>query len=216
MFTLDSDRLTMTSELTKKQQRVLDAVREFQSQNGFPPTVRELATMFGQSSTAGIHRILTILRDKGHLIKDDRKSRSLGIVNQGELTADRIRSLPILGQVQAGMPQLAYEEKEGDMLIDSQWVGYSDSFLLRVRGLSMIDADIRDGDILVVQKTQQCRNGDIVIALLDDEATVKRIYREHDRIRLQPENQTMQPIYVERDYPHFYIIGLVRGLLRKF
>ena len=204
------------NELTTKQQQVLDAVREFQAQNGYPPTVRELAEMFGQSSTAGIHKILTILRDKGHLIKDDRKSRSLGIVDQGELNADRIRSLPILGHVQAGMPQLAYEEKEGDMFIDSEWAGHNDSFLLRVRGLSMIDADIRDGDILVVQKTESCRNGDIIIALLDDEATVKRFYKEHDRIRLQPENQTMQPIYVERDYPNFYIIGLVRGLLRKF
>ena len=204
------------NELTSKQQQVLDAVRDFQAQNGYPPTIRELAEMFGQSSTAGIHKILTILRDKGHILKDDRKSRSLGIVDQGELNQDRIRSLPILGHVQAGMPQLAYEEKEGEMYIDSDWAGHTDSFLLRVHGLSMIDADIRDGDILVVQKTQACRNGDIIIALLDDEATVKRFYKEHDRIRLQPENQTMQPIYVERDYPNFHIIGLVRGLLRKF
>ena len=80
----------------------------------------------------------------------------------------------------------------------------------------MIDADIRDGDILVVQKSASCRNGDIIIALLDDEATVKRFYREKDRIRLQPENPNMQPIYVERDYPHFAVIGLVRGLLRKY
>lgn len=206
----------MGIELTEKQQQVLEAVRAFQAQNGFPPTVRELAKMFGQSSTAGIHKILMILRDKGYLSKENRKSRSLGIVDQRELTEDRIRSLPILGQVQAGMPHYAYEEKEGDMYIDSEWAGHDDSFLLRVRGLSMIDADIRDGDILVVQKTQHCRNGDIIIALLDDEATVKRIYREHDRIRLQPENKTMQPIYVERDYSQFYIVGLVRGLLRKF
>lgn len=203
-------------ELTRKQQKLLEAVQTFQAQNGYPPTVRELAEMFGQSSPAGIHKMLTILRDKGHLSKDDRKSRSLGIVDQNDMTPDRIRSLPILGHVQAGMPQLAYEEKEGDMFIDAEWAGHSDSFLLRVRGLSMIDADIRDGDILVVQKTQTCRNGDIIIALLDDEATVKRFYKEHDRIRLQPENQTMQPIYVDRNYPNFHIIGLVSGLLRKF
>lgn len=206
----------MMTQLTDKQQQVLQAVREFQAENGFPPTVRELAEHFGQSSTAGIHKILTILRDKGHLNRNDRKSRSLGIVDQSDLNQDRIKSLPILGHVQAGMPQLAYEEKEGDMFIDSDWAGHGESFLLRVRGLSMIDADIRDGDILVVQKSENCRNGDIVIALLDDEATVKRFYKEHDRFRLQPENQTMQPIYVERDYPNFHIIGLVRGLLRKF
>ena len=206
----------MSNGLTPKQTKVLQAVRDFQAKNGFPPTVRELAEMFGQSSTAGIHKILQILREKGHLIKDGRKSRSLGIVDQGELNSDRVRSLPILGQVQAGMPQLAYEDNEGDMFIDSEWAGHSESFMLRVRGHSMIDADIRDGDILVVQRTQTCRNGDIVIALLDDEATVKRFYKEHDRIRLQPENQNMQPIYVERDYVNFHIIGIVSGLLRKF
>jgi len=206
----------MKQSLTPKQQMVLDAVREFQSQNGFPPTVRELAEMLGQSSTAGIHKMLTILRDKGHLIKDDHKSRSIGIVEESEAQPDRVRSLPVLGQVQAGMPAYAYEDKEGDLFLDSEWVGPSSSFLLRVKGYSMVDADIRDGDILVVQKTQTCRNGDIVIALLDDEATVKRFYKEHDRIRLQPENQSMQPIYVEKEYPNFHIIGLVRGLLRRY
>lgn len=206
----------MYNDLTTKQEKVLNAVRDFQSQYGYPPTIRELAEIFGQSSTAGIHKILQVLRQKGHLRKDDRKSRSLGIIDQQDLHADRIKSYPILGQVQAGMPQLAYEEKEGELFLDTEWAGHSDTFLLRVKGLSMIDADIRDGDILVVQPTQSCRNGDIIIALLDDEATVKRFYKEMDRIRLQPENQTMQPIYVEQDYPNFHIIGLVRGLLRKY
>ncbi len=207
----------MYDDLTNKQKNVLNAVRDFQSQYGYPPTVRELAELFGQSSTAGIHKILKLLQEKGHLTKNDRKSRSLGVVDQHELTRDRVASLPILGKVRAGMPELAYEEKEGDLYIDSEWVGSRDkTFLLRVRGHSMIDADIRDGDILVVQQTQNCTNGEIVIALLDDEATVKRFFKEHDRIRLQPENQTMQPIYVERDYPNFSIIGRVKGLLRKF
>ncbi len=206
----------MSKDLTTKQEKVLNAVRDFQTQYGYPPTVRELAEIFGQSSTAGIHKILQVLRQKGHLRKDDRKSRSLGIVDQQDIHSDRIKSYPILGAVQAGMPQLAYEEKEGDLYLDSEWAGNSDTFLLRVKGLSMIDADIRDGDILVVQKTQSCHNGDIIIALLDDEATVKRFFKEVDRIRLQPENQTMQPIYVEQDYPNFHIIGLVRGLLRKY
>ncbi len=206
----------MHDDLTSKQEKVLNAVRDFQVQYGYPPTVRELAEIFGQSSTGGIHKILQVLRQKGHLRKDDRKSRSLGIVDQPDLTSDRIKSYPILGAVQAGMPQLAYEEKEGDLYLDTEWAGNSDTFLLRVKGQSMIDADIRDGDILVVHKTQSCRNGDIIIALLDDEATVKRFFKEVDRVRLQPENQTMQPIYVEQDYPNFHIIGLVRGLLRKY
>lgn len=206
----------MNDELTAKQQQVLEAVRDFQARNGFAPTVRELAEWFGQSSTASIHKILQVLKEKGHLRKDDRKSRALGVIDSEELTAERVRSLPLVGKVQAGMPQLAFEEKEGDLYLDAEWAGKEDSFLLRVRGHSMIDADIRDGDILVVQKSETCRNGDIVIALLDDEATVKRFYREKDRIRLQPENPNMQPIYVERDDPSFAVIGLVRGLLRKY
>lgn len=206
----------MLNNLTPKQKKVLQAVEDFQLENGYPPTVRELADIFGQSSTAGIHKILQVLRAKGHLTINARKSRSLGIVDQKNIHFPRIKSYPILGKVQAGMPQLAYEEKEGELFLDSDWAGKGATFLLRVQGYSMIDADIRDGDILVVQKTQTCRNGDIVIALLEEEATVKRFYKEKDRIRLQPENQTMQPIYIERNDPSFYIIGLVRGLLRKY
>jgi len=206
----------MDDQLTKKQFQVLEAVRELQSRNGYSPTVRELADWFGQSSTAGIHKILQVLSQKGHLRKDGRKSRSLGIIESDTPVSDRVKSYPIVGKVQAGMPQLAAEEREGELYLDAEWAGKEETFLLRVRGYSMIDADIRDGDILVVHKTQTCRNGDIIIALLDDEATVKRFYREKERIRLQPENQSMQPIYVERDDPSFSIIGLVRGLLRKY
>ena len=205
-------------DLTKKQTQVLEAVRSYQQEYGYSPTVRELADVFGQSSAAGIHKILKLLREKGYLTKTDGKSRSLNLV--GTRTAADAHSgakrYPILGQVQAGMPQLAYEDKEGEMMLDEEWAGDDDTFLLRVKGQSMIDADIRDGDIIVVKRTQSCHNGDIVIALLDDEATVKRFYKEHDRIRLQPENPTMQPIYIDRDHPSFSVIGLVRGLLRKY
>jgi len=207
---------TLIYQLTNKQQKVLNAVRDYQHEYGYPPTVRELADIFGQTSTAGIHKMLQVLKEKGHLTKNDRKSRSLGIVEQNDLSANRVKKYPIVGQVQAGMPQLAYEEKEGDMYLDSDWAGDKDTFLLRVQGHSMIDADIHDGDILVVEKTQICRNGDIIIALLEDEATVKRFFKEKDRFRLQPENQSMQPIYISRDDPGFTIIGLVRGLLRKY
>ena len=209
------------NDLTVKQAKVLEAVQNYQDEYGYSPTVRELADVFGQSSTAGIHKILKVLREKGYLTKADGKSRSLNLVNTGPAcppagASGGAKSYPILGQVQAGMPQLAYEDKEGEMVLDEEWAGDDDTFLLRVKGQSMIDADIRDGDIIVVKKTQSCHNGDIVIALLDDEATVKRFYREHDRIRLQPENPTMQPIYIERDHPNFSVIGLVRGLLRKY
>ncbi len=205
-------------DLTPKQQQLLEAVREFQSRNGYPPTVRELAEWFGLSSPAGVHKMLQVLKEKGYLRKDERKSRSLGVIDpeEEEELNRRVRRYPLLGKVQAGMPQTAYEEKEDELYLDAEWAGDASTFLLRVHGHSMIDADIRDGDILVVQQTQSCRNGDIIIALLDDEATVKRFFREKDRIRLQPENQAMQPIYVDRDDPNFAVIGIVRGLLRKF
>ena len=124
------------------------------------------------------------------MTKNARKSRSLGIIDQ-DIPSQKAKSYPILGHVQAGMPQLAYEDKEGDLFLDSEWAGNGDTFLLRVNGYSMIDADIRDGDILVVQKSQTCRNGDIVIALLDDEATVKRFFKEKERVRLQPESRDL-------------------------
>ena len=207
----------MMQGLTPKQQKVLLAIGEFQRAQGFPPTVRELAMHFNQSSSAGIHKILKILEEKGYIRKGgDRKSRSLGLVDEHLFTPDRAQLYPIIGHVQAGSPQLAFEEKEGEIVLDSEWAGVDDTFLLRVKGHSMIDADIRDGDMLVVQKTESCRNGDIVIALLEDEATVKRFFKEKDRIRLQPENPAMQAIYIHRDDASFHIVGKVKGLLRKF
>ncbi len=200
--------------LTEKQNKVLEAIKEFQALNGLSPTVRELADHFGQSSTAGIHKILNILKTKGYLYKDGQgKSRSLRLKHYAD---KNINTYPVLGQVVAGHPRLAVEEKEGDFVLDSEWVGQEDVFILRVDGHSMVDADIHDNDLIVVQYTQECRNGDIVIALLENEATVKRFFKEKNRIRLQPENSNMQPIYININDPSFRIIGKVKGLLRKF
>ncbi|NLP11497.1 transcriptional repressor LexA [bacterium] len=209
----------MKNELTDKQKKVLDAIRRYQAEQGYPPTVRELAEMFGQSSTAGIHKILLLLQQKGFLKKrQGGKSRSLNVVQDLLESRDigRACSFPILGKVVAGMPELAVEEREGELYLDSDWVGKEDIFLLRVRGHSMIDANIYENDLLIVQMTQSCHNGDIIIAMLDDEATVKRFFNERDRIRLQPENPTMQPIYVNKHDPSFRIIGRVKGLLRRY
>ncbi len=207
----------MDGALTTKQLQVLQAIKNYQMENGYPPTVRELAEILGHSSTAGIHKILTTLRRKGYLKKTERgKSRSLGVIDQDPALEQRIKAYPILGSVVAGSPELALENREGELLLDLEWAGDGETFLLRVKGYSMVDADIRDGDLLVVQKSSTCHNGDIVIALLDDEATVKRFYKERDRYRLQPENPSMQPIYIQRDDPSFRIIGKVKGLLRKF
>jgi len=210
---------TMKNTLTDKQKQVLEAIRKYQAENGFPPTVRELAEMFGQASTAGIHKILLLLQQKGVLKKrQGGKSRSLNVVEDSPTVVDpaRARALPIMGKVIAGMPELAVEEREGDLYLDSEWVGKEDIFLLRVRGHSMVDANIYENDLLIVQMTQSCHNGDIIIAMLDDEATVKRFFNERDRIRLQPENPTMQPIYVNKHDPSFRIVGRVKGLLRRY
>jgi repressor LexA len=210
---------TMKNQLTSKQKEVLEAIRKYQGENGYPPTVRELAEMFGQTSTAGIHKILMLLQEKGVLKKrEGGKSRSINVVDDNIRSIDtgRARSYPILGKVVAGMPELAVEEREGDLYLDSDWVGKEDIFLLRVRGHSMIDANIYENDLLIVQMTQSCHNGDIIIAMLDEEATVKRFFNERDRIRLQPENPTMQPIYVNKHDPNFRIIGRVKGLLRRY
>ncbi len=210
---------TMKNELTDKQKKVLEAIRRYHAEQGYPPTVRELAEMFGQSSTAGIHKILLLLQQKGFLKKrQGGKSRSLNVVQDPLESKDsgRACSFPILGKVVAGMPELAVEEREGELYLDSDWVGKEDIFLLRVRGHSMIDANIYENDLLIVQMTQSCHNGDIIIAMLDDEATVKRFFNERERIRLQPENPTMQPIYVNKQDPSFRIIGRVKGLLRRF
>ena len=209
----------MTDPLTPKQRQVLEAIRRFQQQKGFPPTVRELAEQFGHSSTAGIHKILISLQEKGVLSpRESGKSRSYHIIDDEQPggPAQRTRACPIVGEVVAGMPELALEEREGELFLDSDWVGKEDIFLLKVRGHSMIDADIRDGDLLAVQMTQSCRNGDIIIALLDEEATVKRFFKEKERVRLQPENQSMQPIYIPHDDPGFRIIGKVKRLLRRY
>lgn len=205
------------THLTEKQELVLEAIQTYQNEYGYSPTVRELADHFGQSSSAGIHKILVVLEDKGYLKKGQKgQSRSLQVVGAESVMDNRVKPYPIVGQVEAGMPQLAVEEKEGELYLDTEWAGGDNTFLLRVHGHSMIDADINDGDILVVEKSETAHNGEIVIALLEEEATVKRFYKENNRFRLQPENPTMQPIYIDRKDTTFKIIGKVRGLLRKY
>jgi repressor LexA len=184
--------------------------------NGYPPTVRELAEMSGRSSTAGVHKTLNLLERKGYIRRGKGKSRSLEILAKGEKKGKKVREYPILGRIAAGLPDLAEELKEGDIALDEEWLGGENSFVLWVKGHSMVDADIRDGDMIIVERTSTCNNGEIVIILLEGEATVKRFFKEKDRIRLQPENPTMHPIYVDSQDPDFRIIGRVKALLRKY
>lgn len=206
----------MKKELTEKQADVLKQIETFVHNKGYSPTVREIAEITGSLSIAGVHKIINVLIEKGFLRKREKgKSRTLELVGIN-LQTGTARRYPIVGLVQAGLPNLAFEYLEGGIELDETWVGKGDVFILRVKGHSMIDADIRDGDLVLVEKTSSCQNGDIVIALLDEEATVKRFYRERNRVRLQPENPNMQPIYVQKNDPNFRIIGKVKGLMRKF
>ncbi|MEJ2198039.1 MAG: transcriptional repressor LexA [Desulfuromonadales bacterium] len=199
------------SQLTTRQQQVYDFLAGYIADQGYPPTLQEIAGHLQVSGNLGVLRHLQVLERKGLINRSPGSSRSI-------VLADRSRSepleLPLVGTVQAGLPQLAEEQIETYLAVDSSLVKGKDSFLLRVRGESMIDAHIMPGDLVVVRPQPSAESGEIVVALIDDEATLKRFYREGEEIRLKPENVRMKSlIYRERD-AQVQIIGKVTGLCR--
>jgi len=199
------------SQLTTRQQQVYDFLAGYIAEQGYPPTLQEIAEHLQVSGNLGVLRHLQVLERKGLINRSPGSSRSI-------VLADRSRSepleLPLVGTVQAGLPQLAEEQIETYLAVDSSLVKGKDSFLLRVRGESMIDAHIMPGDLVVVRPQPSAESGEIVVALIDDEATLKRFYREGEEIRLKPENARMKSlIYRERD-AQVQIIGKVTGLCR--
>ena len=207
--------------LTKRQQEILDFLRSFTADSGYPPSVREIGEAVGLSSSSTVHSHLSALESKGFIRRDASSARALVIVDQ--ITIDETNSLtdepdpyrnvialPLVGRVAAGEPILAEQNIEDTFTLPTQLVGDSSSFLLSVRGESMIDAGIFDGDYVVVREQRTADNGDIVVAMIEDNATVKTFYREPDRIRLQPENASMDPIYTKEAT----ILGKVVALLR--
>jgi repressor LexA len=199
------------SQLTTRQQQVYDFLAGYIADQGYPPTLQEIAGHLQVSGNLGVLRHLQVLERKGLINRSPGSSRSI-------VLADRSRSepleLPLVGTVQAGLPQLAEEQIETYLAVDSSLVKGKDSFLLRVRGESMIDAHIMPGDLVVVRPQPSAESGEIVVALIDDEATLKRFYREGEEIRLKPENARMKSlIYRERD-AQVQIIGKVTGLCR--
>lgn len=222
-------------DLTPRQQNILDFVTEFQGQHGFPPSIREIGEFFGIKSTNGVSDHLRALEKKGFLNRSGNLSRCLQVVRDEEdprpatrrpLPGETLRGVasegtqirvPILGKVAAGQPLLAVEESEDTLVIDSFLLGGpGEVFGLRVVGESMIEAGIFPGDFLFVRKRVTAHPGDIVVAMIEGEATVKRWFPEGDRIRLQPENRTMQPIYVRaQDFRQCDLLGTVVGIYRK-
>jgi len=199
--------------LTKKQRQILDFVESFVQDNGYSPSYEEIAENFEYSSLATVHEHLTNLESKGFLRKNYNKSRSLEVV-RADLHALAVE-LPLLGAVAAGLPIEAVMNEE-TITVPHDMVRRGNNYVLRVKGDSMIDEQIRDGDYIVVNSRQTAENGEMVVALIDDEgATVKKFYRERDgRIRLQPANPTMLPMYFPADAVQ--IQGIVVGVIRKY
>jgi len=208
--------IIMGEKLTNRQSKILDFIRKHIEMQGFPPTFREIGEEFGIRSTNGVRASLVALEKKGYLTRQSRLSRGIELTEKTLRTlTSRIREIPIVGRVAAGQPILAEENLEGTISLDSEYIKADNIFALRVRGDSMRDAGIFDGDSVFARQQTTADRGDIIIAIIGDEATVKKYYPERDRVRLEPANDSYGPIIVERDTPGFRIAGKVVGLLRK-
>ena len=193
----------------ENQQRILDFIKSEIEEKGYPPSVREICAAVGLRSTSTVHAHLNHLEEKGLIRRDSTKPRALEVLDG---TQARGRSVPLVGRVTAGQPILAIENIEEYLSLPQSVLGQGEMFSLRVEGESMIDAGIMDGDIVVLRKQDTAENGDIVVALVEDEATLKRIFYEENRVRLQPENHTMEPIYVDRAA----VLGKLVALIRQY
>lgn len=225
-----SDKL---DKLTKRQTAVLDFIIDCIDQEGYPPTIREIGDHLGIKSTNGVNDHLKAIERKGYLEREDAKSRALkplfnpdgsaygreaiSSIDDTRAYDEQIRSVPVVGRIAAGLPAQAIENTEEFLNVGESLLGRGgDVFGLRVTGESMIEDGIHDGDYIFVKRQQQARNGQIVAAMVDGEATVKRFYNEGDRIRLQPANSSMEPIYVRAtDGREAGILGKVVAVFRK-
>lgn len=204
----------MYEDLSQKQIEILLYIKSEIQRQGYPPAVRDICKGVNFKSTSTVHGHLEKLEAKGYIRKDPTKPRAIEILDKEDdflLARKKTVDIPIIGQVTAGLPILAVENIEDTFPVAVELVEGHDVFFLKVKGESMVDAGILDGDLVLVQEQKNANNGDIVVALLDDEATVKRFYKEKDRIRLQPENQFMEPIYAL----DITVLGKVIGLFRK-
>ena len=211
----------MARKITKRQQQIYDFIRAYQQEKGYPPSVREMAAAVGLSSPSTVHAHLSALEERGLIKRDKTKPRALEVFNQdGSASAlaevkevpDRgTISLPLIGRVAAGLPILAEQNVEDTFTLPTEIATDSSSFILEVHGNSMINVGIYNGDYIVVREQKSAMNGEIVVAMIDGEATVKTFYKEQGRVRLQPENDAMQPIYAENPV----ILGKVVALMRR-
>ena len=206
--------------LTERQQQIFDFIVEYVDDRGYPPTVREIGEHVGLASPSTVHAHLANLERAGLVRRDPTKPRALELLRDRPAAdgagAPEVHRLPLLGSIAAGAPLLAEQNVDDYLAVPEPLSRGGEEFLLRIRGDSMIDAGILDGDIVVVRRAQDARNGEIVAALVGDdesanEATVKRFFREGTRVRLQPENAALEPIYA----PHVQVLGKVVGVFRS-
>jgi len=198
--------------LTGKQLEILEFLKSELYNKGYPPSVREICEAVGLKSTSTVHGHLERLEKKGFIRRNPTKPRAIEILDNSPLSIARdLVEVPIVGRVTAGQPILAVENIEDSFPLPADFLRGNDNFILVVKGESMIEAGILDGDYVVVKQQNHANNGDIVVALIEDEATVKRFYREKDHIRLQPENSFMEPILVKE----VAILGKVTGVFRR-
>ena len=215
----------MARKITKRQQQIYDFIRSYQTEKGYPPSVREMAAAVGLSSPSTVHAHLSALEAHGLIKRDKTKPRALEVFEQ-ERNPDNnldisqkspvpemrgVVSLPLVGRVAAGMPILAEQNIEDTFTIPTEIASDSSSFILEVHGNSMINVGIYNGDYIIVREQPSAMNGDIVVAMIDGSATVKTFYKERGRVRLQPENDAMEPIFADNPT----ILGKVVALMRR-
>lgn len=204
----------MYEDLTQKQVEILHFIKSHIQKQGYPPAVREICKGVNLKSTSTVHRHLEKIEEKGYIRKDPTKPRAIEILDRGDnslFTPKKTVDIPIIGKVTAGQPILAIEHIEDTFPVPLELAERGSLFMLKVQGDSMIEAGIFDNDYVLVKQQNDAINGDIVVALIEDEATIKRFFKEKDYVRLQPENQAMSPILTK----NVVILGKVIGLYRK-
>jgi repressor LexA len=203
-------------DLSNKQQIILNYIKKEITDTGYPPSVREICKAVGLKSTSTVHSHLNTLVKKGYIRKGDNKNRAIEVIDTEDAFSDmpkkEVVNIPLVGKIAAGEPILAVENVDDIFPLPVEWVGNNETFVLQVKGHSMIDAGILSGDYVVISSQNTARNGDIVAALLDDETTLKRFYKEKDYFRLQPENKTMEPIIVK----DVNILGILKCVIRRY
>ena len=194
------------------QEKILAFIKQEVREKGYPPSVREICEAVSLKSTSTVHGHLQRLEKKGLLHRDEMKPRAIEVLGEEEPETPPVVTVPLVGEVAAGVPIPAEQEYLDMLPLPESFVGSGEHFILNVRGSSMIDIGILDGDMVVVRRQETADNGEIVVAMIDGEATVKRFYRENGGFRLQPENAAMEPIFTD----HVVILGKVTALLRQF